>query len=75
MLIRWATENDIPIWQTLEDEVAPLFIIPCKVDEIQAKEMVKNYEILTAVDYMIGECMGFIGLSRSKNQITWACSI
>ena len=34
-------------------------------------EMIDNHEILTAVDYMSGNCMGIIGISRPKNQITW----
>jgi hypothetical protein len=34
-------------------------------------KMIDNHEILTAMDYMSGDCMGFIGISRPKNQITW----
>ena len=71
MLIRWATYDDLPAWQALEDEVAPIFIIPCKTDPNSAMEMIDNYEILTAVDYMSSDCMGIIGISRPKNQITW----
>ncbi|MCL2508077.1 MAG: GNAT family N-acetyltransferase [Oscillospiraceae bacterium] len=71
MLIRWATYDDLPVWRALESEVAPIFIIPCKTDANSAMEMIKNHEILTAVDYMSGDCMGIIGISRPKNQITW----
>ena len=71
MLIRWASENDLQSWNSLEQEVAPLFIIPCEIDIASKKEMVNNNEILTAVDYMSGANMGFIGISYIKNQITW----
>jgi diadenosine tetraphosphate (Ap4A) HIT family hydrolase/GNAT superfamily N-acetyltransferase len=63
--------NDLPAWQALEREVAPIFIIPCETDVKLAKEMIGNHEILIAVDYMSDDCMGIIGISRLKNQITW----
>jgi diadenosine tetraphosphate (Ap4A) HIT family hydrolase/ribosomal protein S18 acetylase RimI-like enzyme len=71
MLIRWADKNDLQAWKTLENEVAPIFIIPCKTETNRVIEMIENHEILTAVDYMSGDCMGFISISRSENQITW----
>ena len=71
MSVRQATINDLPAWQALEDEVAPLFIIPCKTDENRAKEMIENFEILVAVDCHTNDCMGVIGISRTKNQITF----
>jgi len=35
------------------------------------KGSVNRYEMLTAVDYMSGNNMGFIIFSREKNSITW----
>ena len=58
MLIRWATHDDLPAWQTIEREVAPLFIIPCITTEDEKVKMIKKHEFLTAVDYMSGENMG-----------------
>ncbi|MDR1821320.1 MAG: GNAT family N-acetyltransferase [Oscillospiraceae bacterium] len=36
-----------------------------------AKSKASKYEALTAVDYMTGANMGFIGFSRTHNRITW----
>ena len=67
MLIRWATYGDLSAWRALEHEVAPIFIIPSETDENRKKEMIEDNEILVAVDYMGGDRLGFVGLSRMKN--------
>ena len=76
MLIRWANENDLVSWQALATEVSPLFEHPADmgkdpefIDFAQSK--INKYEALTAVDYMSGCNMGFIGFSREKNSILW----
>lgn len=76
MLIRFATENDLPEWYALATEVSPIFRHPADMGTdpefiSYAKSKVSKYEALTAVDYMSGHIMGFIGLSRTHNRITW----
>jgi diadenosine tetraphosphate (Ap4A) HIT family hydrolase/ribosomal protein S18 acetylase RimI-like enzyme len=76
MLIRWATENDLPAWYALATEVSPIFRHPADMGtdpEFVSYAMSKasKYEALTAVDYMSGNNMGFIGFSRTNNRITW----
>ena len=76
MLIRWATENDLPSWYALATEVSPIFQHPADMGaELESKAgglgAVGRYEVLTAVDYMSDNNMGFIFFSRSNNQITW----
>jgi len=76
MLIRWATQSDLPQWYTLATEVSELFEHPHDMGaELEArsggKGAVGRYEMLTAVDYMSGSSMGFICFSRMHNAITW----
>jgi len=76
MLIRWATENDLPAWYTLATEVSEIFQHPADMGaELAAKSSGKGavgrYEMLTAVDYMSGNNMGFICFSRTENSVTW----
>ena len=76
MLIRWATENDLPAWYALATEVSKLFQHPADMGaELKAnasgKGSISRYEMLTAVDYTSGNNMGFIFFSREKNEITW----
>jgi len=76
MLIRWATENDLPAWCALATEVSPIFRHPADMGAdpefiAYAKSKSSKYEALTAVDYMSGSNMGFIGFSRTNNRITW----
>ena len=76
MLIRWANENDLPAWYALATEVSALFQNPADMGaELKTKKSgtgtVRRYEMLTAVDYMSGNNMGFICFSREKNSITW----
>jgi diadenosine tetraphosphate (Ap4A) HIT family hydrolase/ribosomal protein S18 acetylase RimI-like enzyme len=76
MLIRWATEDDLPQWYALATEVSPIFQHPA--DMAKDPEFITfvtsksaKHEALTAVDYRSGAAMGFIGFSRIKNQISW----
>lgn len=76
MLIRWVNKYDIPAWCALATEVSPIFQHPA--DMGAAKEFIfytqdktSKYEALTAVDYISGENMGFIGFSRTNNRISW----
>ena len=76
MLIRWATENDLSAWYSLATEVSEIFQHPADMGaELAAKSSgkgtVSRYEMLTAVDYMSGNNMGFICFSRIDNSITW----
>jgi diadenosine tetraphosphate (Ap4A) HIT family hydrolase/ribosomal protein S18 acetylase RimI-like enzyme len=76
MLIRWATENDLPAWYTLATEVSPIFRHPADMGKdpefiSYTKSKASKYEALTAIDYMSGKNMGFIGFSRTHNRITW----
>jgi len=76
MLIRWATENDLPAWYALATEVSAIFQHPADMgEELKSKNSgkgsISRYEMLTAVDYMSGNNMGFICFSREKNSITW----
>jgi len=76
MLIRWATENDLPAWYTLATEVSEIFQHPADMGaELKSKSSGKGavgrYEMLTAMDYMSGSNMGFICFSRADNAITW----
>jgi diadenosine tetraphosphate (Ap4A) HIT family hydrolase/ribosomal protein S18 acetylase RimI-like enzyme len=75
MLIRFATEKDLPAWHTLATEVSSIFRHPADMAQdpefiAYAKSKVSKYQALTAVDYRSGECMGFIGIS-SLNCISW----
>ncbi len=76
MLIRFATEKDLPAWYALATEVSQEFRHPSDMGAdpefiSYAKSKVSKGEALTAVDYMSGENMGFIGFSRTNNRITW----
>ena len=76
MLIRWATEKDLPAWYVLATEVSPIFQHPADMGaELKSRSSgtgaVSRYEMLTAVDYMSGNNMGFICFSRTTNSITW----
>ena len=76
MLIRWATENDLPAWYALATEVSSIFQHPADMGaELESKSSglgsVSRYEMLTAVDYMSGDNLGFILFSRAKNEVTW----
>jgi diadenosine tetraphosphate (Ap4A) HIT family hydrolase/GNAT superfamily N-acetyltransferase len=76
MLIRWATENDLHSWYTLATEVSQIFQYPTDMgaeleSENRGKGAVSRFEMLTAVDYMSGNNMGFICFSRKENCITW----
>ena len=76
MLIRWATKSDLPVWYALATEVSLIFRHPTDMGQdpeftSYAQSKASKYEALTAVDYMSGENMGFIGFSRTYNRITW----
>ena len=76
MLIRWATENDLPALYILATEVSPIFQHPTDMGTDPefisgCQRTINDYNLLTAVDYMSGANMGFISLSRDKNSISW----
>ena len=76
MLIRWATENDLPAWYTLATEVSSIFQHPADMGaELESrssgKGAVSRYEMLTAVDYISDDNMGFICFSRAENCVSW----
>ena len=76
MLIRWATEKDLPAWYALATDISNIFQYPGDMgtdpEFIEyAQRKVGKYEALTAVDYMSGKNMGFIGFSRTNNRIGW----
>jgi diadenosine tetraphosphate (Ap4A) HIT family hydrolase/GNAT superfamily N-acetyltransferase len=76
MLIRFATEDDLPAWQSLASEVSQLFGHPGDMGAdpefiTYAKRKISALEALTAVDYMSGKNLGFIGFSRANNRISW----
>jgi diadenosine tetraphosphate (Ap4A) HIT family hydrolase/ribosomal protein S18 acetylase RimI-like enzyme len=76
MLIRWAAEQDLDQWIIMATEVSPIFRHPADMGRDPefieyAKSKSSKFEALTAVDYMSGANIGFIGFSRTYNRITW----
>jgi len=75
MLIRWATEADIPDWTMIAESVAEIFGAPGFTQSTSFKEYmiskIGKFEALAAVDRMSGRCLGFIGFSRQNNRISW----
>jgi diadenosine tetraphosphate (Ap4A) HIT family hydrolase/ribosomal protein S18 acetylase RimI-like enzyme len=76
MLIRWANEKDLAAWCLLATEVSEIFQHPADMGLdpefiTYASNKVSKYEALTAVDYISGNNMGFIGFSRANNRISW----
>lgn len=69
MLIRWATEKDLPAWYVLATEVSLIFQHPTDMGaELASRNSgtgaVSRYEMLAAVDYMSDNNIGFICFSR-----------
>lgn len=76
MLIRWATEKDFDSWCELATQVSQVFRHPDDMGQdlefrSYAQSKLSKFEALTAVDYISGKSMGFIGFSRTYNRITW----
>jgi len=76
LLIRWANEKDLPAWYALATEVSEIFQHPADMGtELESKASgigtVSRYEMLTAVDYISDNNMGFICFSRTENRISW----
>ena len=76
MLIRWATESDLPTWYELASELSTVMRHPANMGAdsefiAYTKSKSSKYEALTAIDYISGSNMGFIGFSRTHNRITW----
>lgn len=76
MLIRWANENDLPAWYALATEVSAIFQHPADMGAELASNKsglgtISRFEILTAVDYISENKMGFICLSKEKSSIAW----
>lgn len=75
MLIRYATEKDIPSWQMLAKDVSDIFRAPLMYEDPEFisyinSKIIKD-EALVAVDLISQNCMGFIGFSRKNNRISW----
>jgi len=71
MLIRWATESDLPAWYELATEVSEIFQHPADMgaelkSKSSGKDAVGRHEMLTAVDYMSGEYLWFIEQMREE---------
>ena len=65
MLIRWANESDLPAWYVLATEVSAIFQRPADMGaelkfNASGFDAVSRHEMLTAVDYMSGNNMGFL---------------
>ena len=74
MLIRFATEKDLPAWYALATgyrRSSGILRIWEQIGVYLICSKVSKGEALTAVDYMSGENIGFIGFSRTNNRITW----
>lgn len=78
MLIRWATKQDISMWEALSKEydkyISEVATDFCKWydgfnDYMNRK--IEQYEALVAIDRMSGHCNGAIAFSRSHNRITF----
>ena len=74
MIIRFAEESDFIAWQTVAADVADIFGNPQMATDPDfidyAKRKIKQREALTACDEG-GDCVGFIGFSRTYGRITW----
>lgn len=76
MLIRWATECDLPAWRGLASRMSGLFGHPGAMGDdpefiSYAESKCSKFEALTAVDYISGANMGFLAFSRTHNRISW----
>ena len=76
MLIRLAIESDLPSWIELATEVSPIFQHPADMGTdpefiAYIKSKTDKNEALTAVDDITGDNIGFIGLSKTNNRISW----
>jgi GNAT superfamily N-acetyltransferase len=75
MLIRWATERDLPDWRGVAADVAQIFGAPDMPERASFSEYTANkigkYEALTAADRRSEKCVGFIGFSRANNRVSW----
>jgi len=76
MLIKWATESDLPAWYALATEVSQIFQHPADMGaefktNTSGLGSISRHEILTAIDNKSGNYMGFICFSRKENAITW----
>ena len=78
MLIRWATKQDIPMWEALSKEYDQ-YILEIATDfskwyqgfyEYMSRK-IEQHEAVMAVDRMSGYCNGAIAFSRSHNRITF----
>jgi len=78
MLIRWATKQDIPMWEALSKEYDQ-YISEVAIDFGKwydgfgdyMNRKIEQYEAIIATDRMSGCCNGAIAFSRSHNRITF----
>ena len=78
MLIRWANEQDIPMWEALSKEydqyiskIATDFSKWYKGFRDYMNRKIEQHEAVVAVDRMTADCNGAIAFSRSHNRITF----
>jgi len=78
MLIRWANEKDIPIWEALSREydqyiskIATNFGKWYQGINEYMNRKIKQHEAVIAIDRMADGCNGAIAFSRSYNRITF----
>ena len=78
MLIRWATTQDIPMWEALSreydqyvSEIATNFNKWYQGFGDYMNRKISQHEAVVAIDRMSGNCNGAIAFSRSHNRITF----
>ena len=75
MCVRLAETNDLSDWRIVANDVAEIFGNPVMADDPEfldyAERKMAQKEVFTAIDSRTGKCIGFIGLSRHFNRITW----
>lgn len=75
MLIRWVTQEDIPAWLELAEEMGPIFDSPSMAKDPSFYEFIQSkarkYEACIAIDRRTAKCFGIIAFSRTNNRISW----
>ena len=78
MLVRWATKQDIPMWEALSKEYDH-YISEIATDLSKwyqgfydyMNRKIEQHEAVVAVDRMSANCNGAIAFSHSHNRITF----
>ena len=75
MLVRLAEIKDLCDWRAVANDVAEIFGNPVMADDPEfldyAERKIVQKEAFAATDNETGKCVGFIGISRHFNRITW----